>query len=169
VIRFAAAALLAAVGGGAVPAVADTPVLDIVELRQNDEALQATYAKDKTMNLPRLLLLDAQGQPLLIEVGMRNGIGRRLAKALEGGKPLSSPATLDRVLSEVVDAGGKPVSAADLPRADGYVVDYWAQWCIPCRLLSRDIEGQLKRWDGKHIVWIKIESDPEKLPENGNG
>ena len=35
----------------------------------------------------------------------------------------------------------------------------------PCRELGRDIERQLARWD-KHVVWIKIESDPEKLPEN---
>ena len=168
VIRFAAAAVLLA-GGGVATAVADAPALDIVQLRQSDEALQATYAKDKTMNLPRLLLLDGQGQPLLVEVGMRNGVGRRLAKALEGGKPLPSPATLDRILGEVVDAAGRPVSAGDLPRADAYVVDYWAQWCVPCRLLARDIEGQLKRWDGKHIVWIKIESDPLKLPDDGQG
>jgi len=166
------AMLLAAVGvggAGAVPAAAATAAIEVVELHQSGDALRATYAKDKTMNLPRLLLLDAKGQPLLIEVGMRDGIGRRLAKALESGKPLPSAATLERVLSEVVDAGGKPVTAADLPRADGYVVDYWAQWCAPCRLLARDIEGQIKRWDGKHVVWIKIESDPEKLPQDGKG
>lgn len=167
--RAAGVALFVAIGAGtgAVTAAAAAPAIEVVEFRQSDDALRATYAKDKTMNLPRLLLLDARGRPLLLEVGMRNGVGRRLAKALENGKPLASPATLDRVLSEVVDAGGKPVAMADLPRADGYVVDYWAQWCAPCRVLARDIEGQLKRWDDKHVVWIKIESDPEKLPEDG--
>ncbi|MEP7043237.1 MAG: hypothetical protein ABI843_09245 [Dokdonella sp.] len=139
--------------------------VDIVALRHSEAALRATYASDKTMNLPRLLLFDGDGKPLLIEFGMRDGVGRRLAKALEKAKPLSSPVTLAMVLGEVVDANGIAVASADLPRADGYVVDYWASWCTPCHLLARDIEGQLRRWDGRHIVWLKIESDPEQLPK----
>lgn len=143
----------------------DDVEIDVVELRQSDESLRETYATEKRMNLPRLLLLDGQGRPLLVEVGLRSGVGRRLAGALEKGKPLQMPVTLDLVLSEVVNADGKPVAAGDLPKADGYIVDYWAGWCAPCRLLARDIEGQMKRWDDKHVVWLKIESDPDKLPE----
>lgn len=141
---------------------------EVVELRQNDESLRATYAKDKRMNLPRLLLLDAQGRPLLVEVGLRDGVGRRMAKALDKGAPMQSPITLDFALSEVVSADGKAVSTQDLPVADAYVVDYWARWCAPCRMLARDIQSQLHRWerDGRHVVWLKIESDPDKLPKD---
>ena len=138
---------------------------DVIALRQSDESLRATYAKGKRMMLPRLLLLDAQGHALLVEVGMRGGVGRRLAVALERDKPLDTPLTLDLVLTEVVNDDGKPVVVADLPKADGYVVDYWADWCAPCRELARDVQRQLKRWEGKHVVWLKIESDPEKLSE----
>lgn len=167
-MRRAAFALVCAMaGGGVLPraAVAAEAKIDVVELRQSDASLRATYAKGKQMTLPRLLLLDAQGRPLLVEVGMKGGVGRRLASALEKDKPLPTPITLPMILGEVVDAAGKPVAAADLPKADGYVVDYWAEWCAPCRELARDVEGQLKRWDDKHVVWLKIESDPEKLPE----
>jgi thiol-disulfide isomerase/thioredoxin len=141
---------------------------EIVELRQSDDSLRATYAKDKRMNLPRLLLLDAQGRPLLVEIGLRDGVGRRMANALEKDAPMQTPITLDFALSEIVDARGKPVSAQDLPRADAYVVDYWAQWCAPCRMLAHDIESQLHRWehDGRHVVWLKVESDPDKLPKD---
>jgi thiol-disulfide isomerase/thioredoxin len=139
--------------------------IDIIELRQSDESLRATYAKGKRMMLPRLLLLDAQGRPLLVEVGARGGVGHRLAAALARDKPLDTPITLDLALTEVVNGDGKSVVATDLPKADGYVVDYWAKWCAPCRELARDVESQLKRWEGKHVVWLKIESDPEKLPE----
>ena len=139
--------------------------IDVIELRQSDESLRATYAKGKRMLLPRLLLLNAQGRALLVEVGARGGVGERLAAALAKQKPLDTPISLDLALTEVVNSDGKPVVAADLPKADGYVVDYWAQWCAPCRELARDVESQLKRWQGKHVVWLKIESDPEKLPE----
>lgn len=136
--------------------------LDIVDLHQSDQALAVTYAKGKRMMLPRLILLDAQGRALLVEIGSRGGVGGRLEAALAKDKPLDTVVSLDMVLAETVNANGSPVVAADLPRADGYVVDYWAEWCGPCRLLSRDIGRQLKRWDGKHVVWLKIESDPEK-------
>lgn len=159
-----ALALLLACAGAA-HARADSVRPAVVELRQSDAALRATYgAKNVQRSLPRLLLLDGAGRPLLVETGMRGGVGRRLADALERDKPLPAPLTLDAVLAETVDANGKPVAVADLPKADGYVVDYWATWCEPCRELGRDIERQLARWD-KQVVWIKIESDPEKLPE----
>ena len=159
-----ALALLLAFAGVA-QARADDARPAIVELRQSDAALRATYRKGQERQLPRLLLLDGAGRPLLVETGMRGGVGHRLADALDRDKPLPTPLTLDAVLAETVDANGKPVAVADLPKADGYVVDYWATWCAPCRELGRDIERQLARWD-RHVAWIKIESDPEKLPEN---
>ena len=164
-MKSVALALLLAFAGTA-QARADDTKPTIIELRQSDAALRATYeVKHVQRSLPRLLLLDGAGRALLVETGMRGGVGRRLADALEHDKPLPTPLTLDAVLAETVDAHGKPFSVADLPKADGYVVDYWATWCAPCRELGRDIERQLARWD-KHVVWIKIESDPEKLPEN---
>jgi len=159
-----ALALLLALAGAA-QARADNVKSAIVELRQSDAALRATYRKGQERQLPRLLLFDGAQQPLLVETGLRDGVGRRLAKALDKDEPLRAPLTLDAVLAETVDANGKPVAVADLPKADGYVVDYWATWCAPCRELGRDIERQLARWD-KHVTWIKIESDPETLPEN---
>lgn len=141
---------------------------EVVDLRQSDDSLRATYAVGKRMNLPRLLLFDGRGLPLLVEVGVRNGVGRRMANALDNDVPMQTPITLDFALGEVVSADGNPVSAQDLPKANAYVVDYWAEWCGPCRMLARDIQGQLHRWekDGTHVVWLKIESDPEKLPKN---
>lgn len=136
--------------------------LDVVQLRQSDAALAATYAKGKRMMLPRLVLLDAQGRVLLAEVGSRSGVGHRLEVALAQDKPLHTPISLEMVLAEVVNESGNPVGVSDLPKADGYVVDYWADWCSACRILARDVEGQLKHWEGKHVVWLEIESDPEK-------
>ena len=164
-VKSLALALLLAFAGTA-QAHAESAKSDVVELHQTDAALRATYqAKHVQRSLPRLLLLDGEGRALLVETGMRGGVGHRLADALDKGKPLPTPLTLDAVLAETVDTNGKSLAVADLPKADGYVVDYWAEWCAPCRELGRDIQRQLARWD-RHVVWIKIESDPEKLPEN---
>ncbi len=140
----------------------------IIELHQTDALLREVYAKDKHVKLPRMAFFDSKGRLLVGEVGLRGGLGHRLARALDKDKPLDTPLSLARVLDGVVDGNDEPVSTHDLPDADGYVVDYWAEWCAPCREMARDIKRQMKRWqrDGKQVVWIKIESDPQKLPEN---
>jgi thiol-disulfide isomerase/thioredoxin len=138
----------------------------VVDLRQTDAALRATYAPHKRMNLPRLIVFDARGLPVLVEVGLRNGVGFRVAHAMKHDRALRSPLTLDLALGEMEDAQGRPVTARDLPAGDFYVVDYWAEWCSPCRLLTRELEREFERIDDRSIVWLKVESDPEKLPEN---
>lgn len=142
-------------------------LVDVVELRQTQESLSDTYQhnKNKRMSLPRLVMLDGQGRAVLGEAGYRDGLGYRLERALKQDKPLSAPITLEMVLAETEDAQGKPVATESLPKADAYVVDYWAEWCAPCRMISRDLEKFFPRWNGVHVVWIKVDSDPSKLPK----
>ena len=140
--------------------------LQIIDLRQSDQSLRDTYAKGKRMGLPRLVMLDGAGRLLYGQTGVRDGLRRHLHDAFDKDKPLAVPITLAAVLDEVQDRDGKPVAADSLPLADAYVVDYWASWCSPCRMLERDLQSILGHWDGARIVWIKVESDPEKLPEH---
>ena len=139
--------------------------IDVINLRQTDQSLRDTYARGKKMALPRMVMLDARGRLIYGQTGERNNLRIHLHEALEKDKPLSVPITLGAVLEETQDPNGKPVAVESLPKADAYVVDYWASWCAPCRMLSRDLEGILGHWDGVHIVWIKVESDPTKLPQ----
>ena len=110
-------------------------------------------------------MLDAQGRLIYGQTGELNNLRLHLHEALEKDKPLSVPITLSAVLEETQDRDGKLVTVESLPKADAYVVDYWASWCAPCRMLARDLQGILGHWDGVHLVWLKIESDPTKLPE----
>lgn len=143
--------------------------VEVIELRQTDEILRATYAPKKKMMLPRMVMLDGQGRLVYGGVGLPGDLGHRLHVALKDDRPIDSPIDLESILGETVRADGSAITAAALPKADAYVIDYWAEWCAPCRMLSRDLEGILKRWDDKHFVWLKIESDPEKLPEKRKG
>jgi hypothetical protein len=135
----------------------------VVELRQTDASLHETYAKGKKIFLPRMAMLDAEGRLLYGGFGMRNDLHRQLHKAYDAGKPIDSPITLRAILDETERADGTRLRTSDLPKADIYIVDYWAEWCAPCRMMSRDLESEMRRWNDKQFVWIKIESDPDKM------
>lgn len=139
--------------------------VQVVELRQTAASLRETYAHGKKIFLPRMAMLDADGRLLYGGFGLPNDLHQRLHKAYRDAKPIDSPITLSAILDETERVDGTRVQAADLPKGDLYIVDYWAEWCAPCRMLSRDLESEMSRWNDKRFVWLKIESDPEKLPK----
>lgn len=142
---------------------AGTTQVDQIELQQTPQALSATYAKGKRIVLPRLIVLDGQGRLIYGGPGYRDDLPRLLREAYKRDKPLNAPITLAVILGETQKADGSRLSVADLPPADLYIADYWAQWCEPCKIMTAVLDGMLKRWDGVHSVWLKIESDPEKV------
>lgn len=152
------------VGVAVAPAAATTDArVDVIELQQTPQALSATYAKGKRIGLPRLIVLDEQGRPIYGGPGYRDDLPQRLREAYRKDKPLKAPITLAGILAETQKADGSHLSVADLPAADIYLADYWAQWCEPCKIMTAVLGGMLKHWDGVHSVWLKIESDPEKI------
>jgi hypothetical protein len=135
----------------------------IFDLQQTQAALRETYPHKKKMGLPRMVMLNADGRVLYGGMGLPNDLGYVLHKAYKEHKPLDTPITLEAILDETQRADGTRVHVGDLPKADAYIVDYWAGWCAPCRMMSRDLKGIMSRWSDMQFVWIKIESDPEKL------
>ena len=67
---------------------------------------------------------------------------------------------------EVIRAGAVPMevsSAADFDRLIAHsavpvVVDYWAPWCGPCRMVAPELEKVATRADGRYIV-VKVNTD----------
>jgi len=67
---------------------------------------------------------------------------------------------------EPVQAGAAPLevgSTADFERlvaqsAIPVVVDYWAPWCGPCRMVAPELEKVARRSDGRFII-VKVNTD----------
>jgi thioredoxin 2 len=85
----------------------------------------------------------------------------RLGQAVRCGecKHDISPATAP---IEITDAGNfdQLVAKASLP----IVVDYWAPWCGPCRMVAPELEKVAARLAGRVLV-VKVNTDA--LPELG--
>lgn len=53
----------------------------------------------------------------------------------------------DNTFEEAVMKSDKPV-----------LVDFWATWCMPCRMLAPSVESMVERFDGQAVV-AKVDVD----------
>jgi thioredoxin 1 len=63
----------------------------------------------------------------------------------------------DSNFEEVVLKSGKPV-----------LVDFWAEWCGPCRMVGPLVEELAKEYDGKAVIGkMDVDNNPKTATEYG--
>jgi thioredoxin 1 len=61
---------------------------------------------------------------------------------------------------QITDAGFKDVLAGDNP----VVVDFWAEWCGPCKMISPIVEELAAEYEGRVIIGKVNVDENEELP-----
>ncbi|MBO9713805.1 thioredoxin domain-containing protein [Sphingomonas sp.] len=145
-------ATVAAAPGG--PAMLDT---------QWTKAAQAVAAKGNgNIKLPEIRVYDARGRLVLrsFDGGLPGTIVPRVAAALRSGKAVAGP-SLVQTMTALETRDGR--AALPRVRAAGRitVVDYWATWCVGCKVVSRELAAWAAAQGGK-VLLVRAETDPMK-------
>ena len=65
---------------------------------------------------------------------------------------------------EITDNNIKEVLSTDLP----VLVDFWAEWCGPCRMVGPTIDQISKEFEGKAVVGkVNVDNNPDTAAEYG--
>ena len=113
----------------------------------------------KTKELPELRVYDARGRLILIQTGYNRGkTGAAIDAAARRDTPVRGP-SLAQSLAELETREGRPLDRS-LQGARGLtVIDYWAEWCVPCK--SRGAERDI--WAASRpaaaVTLIRAETD----------
>lgn len=108
------------------------------------------------MTLPEVRLYDARGR-LLLTAGSGNLIPK-IEAAMRQPRPVSGQ-TLNTALDELTLADGAPVRLAKQRTRRFVLVDYWAEWCVPCKLVSKQLDNWLARQPAGSVTLVRAETD----------
>ena len=129
------------------------------------ERTEALRAKD-----PDALAKEAESlfEAVVEKFGSANDRESDLAKAAEAElyeiRGLAIGKTAPEITGE--DLNGRPMKLSDY-RGKVVVLDFWGDWCGPCRAMYPHERSLVKRLDGKPfaLLGINSDSDPQKLKE----
>jgi thiol-disulfide isomerase/thioredoxin len=125
------------------------------------ERTEALRAKD-----PDALAIEAESlfEDVVEKFGSTNGPESDLAKDAEAElyeiRGLAIGKTAPEITGE--DLNGRPMKLSDF-RGKVVVLDFWGDWCGPCRAMYPHERSLVKRLDGKPFALLGINSDSDSL------
>jgi thiol-disulfide isomerase/thioredoxin len=162
----AAAALLAACNGSssgtAKPEQASlgAPVIETrwtAAATRKNQALVA--AKKIAYELPEVRVYNSRNQLIFLQHGMSVGSETSaIEKAIRANAQVTGP-TFGDAVSELEDAQGQPAAMA-LGRTEGVTIfDYWASWCVPCKVLEKQLRDWAAKQPSNSVRLVRVEAD----------
>ena len=143
----------------------------VIEAAWNDVAANHIRSLGKAFQytLPELRIYDARRRLIFREIGDKPTINDAvLSRVIFADQPIAGPGFAETVAD--LDTADHHPAAARLP-ANGEVtiVDYWAEWCVPCRALGKQLMDWAARQPQGSVRIVKAEADVNKLLSQSAG
>jgi len=159
----------AADAGPAAPVSAAPSAPATFELQVADAVMREHWDKEELeyFSLPELLAYSGQGEPLLRQDGYDDEnpqlLQATLSALLAAPEPISGPPSLQALARELVHADGRAFDAAQVEAFDLVLVEYWAEWCVPCKLQMKELEAFRDSHPERRIALLEVERDPNSI------
>ncbi|RJF85345.1 thioredoxin domain-containing protein [Sphingomonas cavernae] len=117
-------------------------------------------AKKEQYELPEVRVYDARGRLLLRKKGggKSGAMVPLVENAIRAGKVVSGP-SLAQSMAELETRDGKPATGPAVGKARYVVVDYWADWCLPCKVVSKELTAWAARQPAGKVLLVRAETD----------
>lgn len=133
---------------------------------RNDKIHTAALKAGEDMSrygLPELRIYDRQGQLIFHANGKPRGkTDAVLNQAISSKTPIAGP-TFEQTLADLETADHRPAST-QVPKGKGItIVDYWADWCVPCKVLEKELLAWAAQQPPGSVRIVRAEADLTKL------
>ena len=113
--------------------------------------------------LPRSRVFERSGRLVLDLKEPKRNLSELLGEVTKEPKPLKKSSTLSKELSRLQGDDGRPGRGPDLDAADLSVVEYEAEWCLPCKEQLKKIREFAGANPTVRVNLVRVEADLTKL------
>jgi hypothetical protein len=115
--------------------------------------------------LPEVRVYDYRGRLILQKSGASirtSDIVALTGKASLEAPPVEGPSLAD-ILPQYVTKSGGPITLRALQPGEIVVLDYGAEWCAPCKVLSRTLDTWLSGSEAPPVHLVRVDADYARL------
>jgi hypothetical protein len=175
-MRIAVAALIVAVAAGILlllpggepsqsRAPASIPVIDAAWSSATADEMMARILHQQKFEyaLPELRVYDSHGRLIYRKSGAEPGkTAEALDRAIKNDKQVAGPAFAETV-SELELRGRDAARLRINPGPGITLFDYWAEWCVPCKILEKELLSWAADRPSGSVRIVKAEADLPKI------
>lgn len=145
---------------------------EVVHTQWTDAAARRTEAllaaNKITYELPEVRVYDVHQQLIYHQAGTStHGVAQTIGAAIEASQPIAGP-TYAESLANLETTDHRPAaSILNSKSAATTIVDYWASWCVPCKVLEKRLLAWAALQPPGSVRIVRAEADITKLERAG--